>query len=411
MGNQESQPSDITLPSAMSVEEGSTIVEPTEPAAGEGWQFVGWSSDGNTYTAFDFTVPTTANTIIYAFFASTAEVTEDESLPEGTKASFDEATGGYEITSFGDHSEESKDIVIPSEINGIPVTGIGRQAFSGRQDISSVTIPSSVKKIGFQSFLGSSVSELILNEGIESIGSSAFYNTDIVATEDNPLILPDSLTTIGMAAFGNSLNIEKVVFGANIQEIGSRAFEDSGLTGELIIPATVTEIGQGAFQNCENITELVFEDGIQLEETGWNAFSNCESLKKVSLKGVSKISNSAFSACPNLTNVDATGVEAIMDRAFEDCTALSEVTNLDSVKELNSRAFQDCTKISSIEFPSSDITIKANTGSEYGGVWAGVFEGWTEAQTITFSGLTEAPATWASAWNANSSATIVWKTE
>ena len=95
MGNQESQPSDITLPSAMSVEEGSTIVEPTEPAAGEGWQFVGWSSDGNTYTAFDFTVPTTANTIIYAFFASTAEVTEDESLPEGTKASFDEATGGY----------------------------------------------------------------------------------------------------------------------------------------------------------------------------------------------------------------------------------------------------------------------------------------------------------------------------
>lgn len=409
MSNQYPYPEDVTLPGNQKVKEGKTITQPESPIAGEEWVFAGWSTSADNNISFDFSLPIFQDTTLYAFFVSKDEpVIDDPSLPEGTQATFDDDTGGYEITSFGEHSDEPKDIVIPSEINGIPVTGIGRQAFSGRQDINSVTIPSSVKKIGFQSFNNSSVSELILSEGIESIGTSAFYNTDIVATEDNPLILPDSLTTIGMTAFGSSSNIEKVIFGENIKEIGDRAFENSGLTGELIIPATVTEIGQYAFQNCENITELVFEDGIQLEETGWNAFSNCENLESVSLKGVSKISNAAFSACPKLTTVDATGVEAIMDRAFEGCTELSEVKNLDSVKELNSRAFQDCKNINSIEFSSSDITIKANTGSEYGGVWAGVFEGWTADQTIIFSGISAEPADWPDVWDAYCDAAIKW---
>ena len=409
MSNQDPYPEDVTLPGNYKVKEGKTITQPENPDAGEEWVFAGWSISADENISFDFSLPVFQDTTLYAFFVSKDEpVTDDPSLPEGTQATFDDDTGGYEITSFGEHSDEPKDIVIPSEINGVPVTAIGRRAFMGRQDINSITIPSSVKEIGSQTFTNSSVSKLILNEGIETIGMSAFYNTDIAATESNPLVLPDSLTSIGTAAFGSSPNIEKVVFGANITKIGDRAFENSGLTGELIIPATVTEIGQGAFQNSDSITKLIFEDGIQLEEIGWNAFSNCENLESVSLKGVSKISNSAFSACPNLTTVEATGVEAIMDRAFEGCTELSEVTNLDSVKELNSRAFQDCKNINSIEFSSSDITIKANTGSEYGGVWAGVFEGWTADQTIIFSGISAEPADWPDVWDAYCDAAIKW---
>ena len=109
--------------------------------------------------------------------------------------------------------------------------------------------------------------------------------------------------------------------------------------------------------------------------------------------------------------MDATGVEKIMDQAFENCSSLTTVTNLDSVKELNSRAFQDCTLVKSIEFSSSEINIYAKTWDESGWRPAGVFEGWTADQEIIFSGLTEAPQTWASAWNANSSAKVVWKTE
>ena len=55
-------------------------------------------------------------------------------------------------------------------------TQISIEAFSDQKNLLSVEIPGSVKTIGSRAFNGcSSLSTLILNEGLEEIGSSAFF--------------------------------------------------------------------------------------------------------------------------------------------------------------------------------------------------------------------------------------------
>jgi hypothetical protein len=43
-------------------------------------------------------------------------------------------------------------VVIPSEVNGVPVTGIGNGTFQLRDNVASVTIPNSVTSIGDNAF-------------------------------------------------------------------------------------------------------------------------------------------------------------------------------------------------------------------------------------------------------------------
>ena len=69
------------------------------------------------------------------------------------------------------------EVVIPSEIEGKPVISIGHSAFWDCTSLTSVIIP----------------------DGVTSIGDCAFYNcTDLTSVE-----IPDSVTSIGVHVFGD----------------------------------------------------------------------------------------------------------------------------------------------------------------------------------------------------------------
>ncbi len=274
MSNQESQPSGATLPSAMFVEKDSIIAEPAAPAVEDGWQFIGWSTNSDIYTAFDFTSQITANTNIYAFFASTGEITEDESLPEGTKAEIDEETGGYAIYSSGVESTV-QNIVIPSEINGIPVTKIGGYVFSNNKSLQSLTIPEGIKEIGDSAFEGSTLQgELILPSTLEKIGFSCFANTDITAVTFN-----GGVDTIRSYAFRNAVHLTSVVFaGDGPNTIGSFSFENTGLTS-ITIPAETEEIRAYAFKDSEL-------SSVQFEESNSKITINADAFQYTSIKEI-----------------------------------------------------------------------------------------------------------------------------
>jgi hypothetical protein len=146
-----------------------------------------------------------------------------------------------------------KDIVIPAEINGVPVTGIGDYAFMQKQ-VASVVIPDTVTSIGNSAFFWNEVSSITIPGGVGSIGNSAFEGNQITA-----LALPGGVKTIGEHAFSSN-KISSLVIPGTVSAIGNSAFEGNEITA-LVLPGGVKTIGEHAFSS-NKISSLVIPDTV-----------------------------------------------------------------------------------------------------------------------------------------------------
>ena len=99
---------------------------------------------------------------------------EQKSETDDLKSAFtyQKAGGAISITGYnGNYSV----LNLPSEIDGLPVTEIADSVFAGNTALTSVTIPSGVKKLGWFAFSGcTSLASVTLPESVESIGYDAF---------------------------------------------------------------------------------------------------------------------------------------------------------------------------------------------------------------------------------------------
>lgn len=98
------------------------------------------------------------------------------------------------------------EISIPSSINGETVYAVetyeGSLGFADRQDVYYINIPASVKSIGVGVFRGcTNVQDITLNEGLETIGASAFEGCN--STLLSSISIPSTVVTIGPSAFKN----------------------------------------------------------------------------------------------------------------------------------------------------------------------------------------------------------------
>jgi len=106
------------------------------------------------------------------------------------------------------------------------------------------------------------------------------------------IVLPDTLTNIGKAAFGNCNYLTSVTIPAGVTVIGNYAFDCcTKLTG-VIIPAGVTGIGNDAFGNCWNLTGVTIPGSVTSIGTG--AFAKCRSLTSVTFAAGSNIAETKF---------------------------------------------------------------------------------------------------------------------
>lgn len=128
-------------------------------------------------------------------------------------------------------------LVIPSEINGKPVTGIGYECFFKEAGIKSIVIPGSVKVIGERAF-GSctSVESLTIEDGVEKIESWAFHRVPI-----KELVIPGSVSEIGKWAFAECENLEKItILPGKLKEF-PRDFTSSTFK-EVILPENIESV-------------------------------------------------------------------------------------------------------------------------------------------------------------------------
>lgn len=155
-----------------------------------------------------------------------------------------------------------------------------------------------------------SISSVIIEEGVTSIGANAFYLSNL-----NSVSIADSVTSIGSNAFYYCASLTEVTLPRNLTEAGSNAFSWTGLYS-VTIPGSLKTIGSGMFGFCQQLQSVVIEEGV--EEIGSGAFSCCVSLTDITIPDtVTIIGSIAFSECHSLRNITIpASVISIGDMAF-----------------------------------------------------------------------------------------------
>ncbi len=274
-------------------------------------------------------------------------------------------------------------VVIPSEIEGLPVKAIGETfeehgnvpfgpsyAFASNKTLKSVVIPDTVEYLGVMSFMSCEALETVqFSANLRVIGQSAFFYCRAL----KEVILPDSLQELENEAFLACYALEKVKLPANLEKINDATFFSCRNLSDITLPSSVREIGENAFRSCNKLPSVdlsnvqtlkagAFAACFQLENAtipeDWevledNVFSACTSFTEIQLpKNLKKIGSRTFNGCTNLTEIIIPeSVTIIGSEAFKECFGLTQMTLPEGVSELGRGAFRRCVNLTNIVLP------------------------------------------------------------
>jgi len=155
--------------------------------------------------------------------------------------------------------------VIPNEIDGLPVTEIGEDAFLNCKKLTSIVIPESVAVIESGVFMGcSNLKEIVIPQNLDILKSNLFYG----CTSLTKITLPSSITEIEDRAFENCESLEVLELPENLIRLGNRVFFGCVQINDITLPDSLEKIGDGTFQNCSSLSgidipETVLEIGVE----------------------------------------------------------------------------------------------------------------------------------------------------
>lgn len=249
------------------------------------------------------------------------------------------------------------DIIIPPEIDGVKVTGIG-DSFQSVSAIKSIVIPGGVTNIQECAFVDSyDLESVILSEGVTSIGSSSFQGCSSLKS----INIPSTVTSVGEAAFANCYKIEYISIPKNVTSIGVDAFHTCLNLKSIIInkpsnsidgmpwsaePSTTINwdpdlffvVEDGSLRASDNLKSLQPTaalnlvipsniNGINITAIDNFGFDFCGAIKSIKIpRSITEIRSHAFYIAYSLTSVDISdGITLIGDYAFQDCDALTTI--------------------------------------------------------------------------------------
>lgn len=270
-------------------------------------------------------------------------------------------------------------IVIPEEINGVPIKEIEKNAFYNCGSLLSVVIPDTVTKIGDYAFYNArGISDIKLSENIESVGKYCFYN----CINMNLAQLPNNILEIGDYAFAYCKKIQISQIPDSVTQLGNYVFQYCESINKINIGDNINYIPDNCFYCCKNLETVVFNNVKSIEQY---AFYGCTKLKldKLSDK-INNIGYCSFYNCTNLSiseipdNViqidpyafDNTAIESIRIgkgitytiQGFDNCKLLREVI-IDNTTANNLTGFANCASLESIIIPYNITSIGSDAFS------------------------------------------------
>ena len=269
------------------------------------------------------------------------------------------------------------------------VKDIGEWAFAGCSLLSSIDIPNSVISIGNNAFAGClslkyiSIPESVicLNgnpfgdcEGeIECLSANFIYEDDVLFNRDKSeiisfrnqeiesYIIPDSVTSIGDGAFGCCSSLSSLFIPNSVTSIGDGAFEGCSSLSSLVIPDSVVNIKGNPFYLWKGKLEclsasFIYEDNVlfNMDKSKLISYRNQEAKSFIIPNGVMSIEKYAFSGCSSLISISVPkSVTSIGDGAFDGCSSLSSIAISDSITSISAWTFDGCKSLRSLIIPDS----------------------------------------------------------
>ena len=205
------------------------------------------------------------------------------------------------------------------------------------------------------------MTRVVIEEGITSISTAAFGWSNHASSVSKKMsltsvVIPSTVKKIGSLAFFGCGQLTSVSIPAGVTKIGDGAFSYCSSLQSVVIPAGVTEIERYTFSECRSLQSVSLPAGITT--IGESAFSRCHKLTSVSIPGnVREIGSNAFENCGLETLSIPQRVTTILDQAFTGCNKLKTVTvNWTQPIGINRTVFNGVNL--------SEVTLNVPSGSE-----------------------------------------------
>ena len=133
------------------------------------------------------------------------------------------------------------------------VESILNDAFRSCQDMTSITIPSTITSIGsnaFEDCIG--LTEITIPESVKSIDDGVFNGCSNLLS----INLPEHLDIIGNNAFEGCSNLKHINIPNSVQIIGIEAFKDCSALSSMELPESLVYIASSAFEGCTSFNSI-----------------------------------------------------------------------------------------------------------------------------------------------------------
>ena len=237
------------------------------------------------------------------------------------------------------------------------LTNILRFSFRDCEEVTSLSIPGSLKQIAGCAFMYCrGLKSVTLGEGVERIGNLAFAATSLTT-----ILLPATVQYVAWDALPGTLEEIRVAAGNSEYEARDGVlFSKDGTTlvtcpaqkaGDYTVPAGVRHLADGAFGESPQL-HLTIPEGV--ESTGYRTFGGWAWPTIVLPHSLKSLGTYAFQSSTALEEIELPeGLESIGEGAFYFCKGLRRLIVPDSVKYVGTRVLTDCFALRYLELPGA----------------------------------------------------------
>lgn len=247
---------------------------------------------------------------------------------------YTDSDDNFEITNDGivtKYNGNISDLYVPETINGIEVTGFSKGAFN---TVIGLTLPESVTEIPVSAFAKNSTIEFVRGEGIVTVKSGAFSQSNIMYVE----------FPVAECIQDQAFNLAAkfcVGYFPNVKIIEGDAFSYSRIIS--FYGPDVQEIDDSAFGQCSRLEKVYFPQCTIINEIWGN--------------------NGVFDSCSRLVSVEMPLITNLTAYALNDTAILK--ADFPYIKTIEEKAFYNCFELKYVNMPAL-LTVPKQAFGSYG---------------------------------------------